>query len=117
MDHGADSHCGLNIPFDLTGKSIQRVGWVEQNDTHRLELALVMGFAKGLNPSYKTTLTDLRAERNSSNGINVQSPLKKYPDSIPTQITSITFAVSSHRRGDRDRHGRGAGCGGRELRS
>jgi hypothetical protein len=54
---------------------------------------------------------------NLLNGINlicpVQSCLKKYFCSGLTQITSISLAVSSPRGAYRDRHGRGAGCGGR----
>src|ERR1700687_2810652 len=46
----------------------------------------------------------------------VQSHLQKYFRSRLTQITSISAAVSSHRGAYRDRHGRGAGCGGREQR-
>jgi hypothetical protein len=44
----------------------------------------------------------------------VQSFLKKYFPSPFTQIKSISLAVPSHRGAYRDRHGRGAGCGGRE---
>jgi hypothetical protein len=40
-------------------------------------------------------------------------PLQKYSDFPKTQITFITLAVLSHRGATRDRHGRGAGCGGR----
>jgi hypothetical protein len=43
----------------------------------------------------------------------VQSHLQKHFRSSFTQITSINRAVWSHLRGDRDRHGRGTGCGGR----
>jgi hypothetical protein len=43
----------------------------------------------------------------------VQSHLQKYTASRLPQITSISPAVSSHRGAARDRHGRGAGCGGR----
>jgi hypothetical protein len=46
----------------------------------------------------------------------VQSPLQKYFRSLPTQITCLSPAVLSHRGAARDRHGRGAGCGGREER-
>ena len=45
----------------------------------------------------------------------VQSSIKKYFRSLLTQITCISIAVSSHRGAARDRHGRGAGCGGRGL--
>src|SRR5713226_4040533 len=43
----------------------------------------------------------------------VQPHLQKYFRSGLTQIKSISLAVSSHRGAYRDRHGRGAGCGGR----
>src|SRR5882672_2406900 len=43
----------------------------------------------------------------------VQSHLQKYFRFRLTQITSRTFAIPSHRGAYRDRHGRGAGCGGR----
>jgi hypothetical protein len=43
----------------------------------------------------------------------VQSCLQKYFRSRLTQIKSITRAIPSHRGAARDRHGRGAGCGGR----
>ena len=39
--------------------------------------------------------------------------MQKYFCSRLTQIKSITRAVPPHRGADRDRHGRGAGCGGR----
>src|SRR5436309_8307803 len=43
----------------------------------------------------------------------VQPHFQKYFRSRLTQIKSITRAVPPHRGADRDRHGRGAGCGGR----
>jgi len=43
----------------------------------------------------------------------VQPRLQKYFRSRLTQIKSITRAVPPHRGADRDRHGRGVGCGGR----
>jgi hypothetical protein len=43
----------------------------------------------------------------------VQSLLQKDSASRPTQIKSISLTVPSHRGATRDRHGRGAGCGGR----
>jgi hypothetical protein len=43
----------------------------------------------------------------------VQSCLQKYFAFPSPQIISRTFPVSSHRGAARDRHGRGAGCGGR----
>ena len=46
----------------------------------------------------------------------VQSPLQKYFRFLLTQITCLSPAVLSHRGAARDRHGRGAGCGGREER-
>jgi hypothetical protein len=59
-------------------------------------------------------------KRNFSNRINliwpVQSCLQKYFRSRLTQITSISPAVPPHRGAYRDRHERGAGCGGRERR-
>jgi enoyl-CoA hydratase/carnithine racemase len=45
----------------------------------------------------------------------VQPPLQKYSVSRFAQIKSIS-AVPSHRGAARDRHGRGAGCGGRRRR-
>ena len=44
-------------------------------------------------------------------------PLQKYFRSLPTQITCISLTVPSHRGAARDRHERGAGCDGRELRT
>src|SRR5258708_39071148 len=46
----------------------------------------------------------------------VQSSLQKEICSHPLQITSTTRPVSSHRGAYRDRHGRGAACGGRGWR-
>jgi hypothetical protein len=46
----------------------------------------------------------------------VQSSRQKDIDSLPSQITCISPAVSSHRGAVRDRHGRGTGCGGRGWR-
>jgi len=46
--------------------------------------------------------------------VPVQPQLQKYIPSRFPQIKSITRAVSSQARGARDRHERGAGCGGRE---
>jgi hypothetical protein len=46
----------------------------------------------------------------------VQSALQKFFHSHLTQITSTSHTVPSHRGAARDRHGRGAGCGGRGLR-
>jgi hypothetical protein len=46
----------------------------------------------------------------------VQSCRQKYFDSRLTQITCISLAVSFHGGAVRDRHERGAGCGGRGLR-
>jgi hypothetical protein len=43
----------------------------------------------------------------------VQPPLQKYSASRFTQITSISATVPSPRGAARDRHRRGAGCGGR----
>jgi hypothetical protein len=43
----------------------------------------------------------------------VQSHLQKYLRSRLTQIKSISLTVSSLTGAYRDRHGRGAGCGGR----
>jgi hypothetical protein len=43
----------------------------------------------------------------------VQLPLKKYSGFPKEQITSYILAVPSHRGAARDRHERGAGCGGR----
>jgi hypothetical protein len=47
----------------------------------------------------------------------VQSHFKKYFCSGFTQIKSISLAVPPHRGAFRDRHGRGAGCGGRGRRA
>src|SRR5437868_14364391 len=44
----------------------------------------------------------------------VQPLLQKYFASRLTQITSRSLTVPSHRGAARDRHGRGAGCGGRD---
>src|ERR1700731_3916041 len=56
-------------------------------------------------------------KRDLLNGINlipaVQSPRKKYSVSRLPQISRISIAVPSHRGAARDRHERGAGCGGR----
>jgi hypothetical protein len=61
------------------------------------------GFREEINPSYKTTPTDLRAQPNLLNGIKlmlpVQSHLQKYSGSLLTQITCISHAVSSRWRG------------------
>src|ERR1700722_13432395 len=46
----------------------------------------------------------------------VQPLLQKYFRSLLKQITCLSPAVLSHRGAARDRHGRGAGCGGRKLR-
>jgi hypothetical protein len=43
----------------------------------------------------------------------VQPHLQKYSPSFLTQISSLSRAVLSHRGAARDRHRRGAGCGGR----
>ena len=65
-------------------------------------------------------LANLRVKSNFSSRINViwvvQSRLKKYSDFPKAQITSIFAAVPPHRGAYRDRHGRGAGCGGRKRR-
>src|SRR5258708_33525710 len=65
-------------------------------------------------------LPDLRAKGGLLNNPNliwvVQSHLQKYTASRFAQITSRTHPVSSHRGAARDRHGRGAGCGGRRRR-
>jgi hypothetical protein len=42
-------------------------------------------------------------------------PSQKYSRSLFTQITCISLPVSSHGGAARDRHERGAGCGGRRL--
>jgi hypothetical protein len=61
--------------------------------------------------------TDLRATSNLLRRFNLISPvqpsLQKYSASPHTQITSRTFRIPPHRGAYRDRHGRGAGCGGR----
>jgi hypothetical protein len=48
-------------------------------------------------------------------GVRVQPSSQKFFRSLLTQITCICFAVPSHRGAVRDRHGRGAGCGGRGM--
>src|SRR6202022_4686106 len=48
-----------------------------------------------------------------SGHLPVQPLSQKYSCFLLTQITSISIAVSSYRGAARDRHGRGAGCGGR----
>jgi hypothetical protein len=63
---------------------------------------------------------DLRLNRKLSWPIKLIWPvhpcLKKYFASHFTQITFISATVPSHRGAARDRHGRGAGCGGRGWR-
>jgi hypothetical protein len=49
--------------------------------------------------------------------IRVQPSLEKYPAFTLAKINSISPAVSSHRGAARDRHGRGAGRGGRATAS
>ena len=46
-----------------------------------------------------------------------QAPFAKIFLFSPTQISSLIRAVPSHKRGVRDRHERGAGCGGRGQRA
>ena len=59
----------------------------------------------------------VRAQRKLLKRINViwvvQSPVKKFSVSRPTQISRISLAVPPLRGAFRDRHGREAGCGGR----
>src|ERR1700722_13793341 len=61
------------------------------------------GFREGLNPSYTTTPTDLRAQPNLLNRIKlmlaVQSSLQKYSGSHLSQITCMSRTVSSRWRG------------------
>src|ERR1700722_20990740 len=45
----------------------------------------------------------------------VQPLPKKYSDFPKAQIRGISLAIPSHTGAARDRHGRGAGCGGREA--
>jgi hypothetical protein len=52
--------------------------------------------------------------RRANQQITVQSRFKKYSAFTLAKITSISAAVSSHRGAARDRHGRGAGRGGRD---
>ncbi len=65
-------------------------------------------------------LYGLRQKAKFLNGIKliwvVQSFFQKYFRSLLTQITCISLAVPSHRGAARDRHERGAGCGGRGWR-
>jgi hypothetical protein len=65
-------------------------------------------------------LADLRAGSELSNRINlmlaVQSCRQEYFDSLQTQITSISIAFRPDGGAFRDRHGRGAECGGRGWR-
>ena len=56
------------------------------------------------------------ATRRANQQKPVQPLLQKYSDFPKTQITCITLLVLSHRGAARDRHGRGAGCGGRKRR-
>ena len=62
----------------------------------------------------------LRAQRDLLKQFNliwvVQCILQKYFHSLLTQITSTSTTVSPHRGAYRDRHGREAGCDGRERR-
>jgi hypothetical protein len=62
----------------------------------------------------------LRAQRDLLKQFNliwvVQCFSQKYSGSLLTQITSISATVSPHRGAYRDRHGREAGCDGRERR-
>src|SRR6266851_2619942 len=60
-----------------------------------------------------TPVMALRLGKLCGNGPDLWHNLQKYFRSRPTQITSISAAVSPHRGAYRDRHGRGAGCGGR----
>jgi hypothetical protein len=68
----------------------------------------------------KSRVRAVRVEDKNSNAVKViwvvQSSIKKYFHSLLTQITCLSIAVPSHRGAARDRHGRGAGCGGREER-
>jgi hypothetical protein len=68
--------------------------------------AMAHRFMIGLRPARFRAESDL----------HVQPPLQKYFRFLLTQITCLSPAVLSHRGAARDRHGRGAGCGGREER-
>jgi hypothetical protein len=85
--------------------------------SQRMDRSTVIRFRRCDFHLSRKRLTRLRAQRDLLSRINlmlaVQSCLKKYFLSRLTQITFITRAVLSHRGAYRDRHGRGAGCGGR----
>ena len=86
---------------------------MERSDTHHV-LDDGDGFREALNPSYDLSpdgLFDLPDGQIIE--FPVQPLLQKYSASRSTQIRSISLAVPSHRGAARDRHGRGAGCGGR----
>jgi hypothetical protein len=51
--------------------------------------------------------------RRAHQQIRVQPLSQKYSCFVLTQITCISITVPPHRGAYRDRHGRGAGCGGR----
>jgi hypothetical protein len=91
-------HCGLTIPFDPIAR---RMGGAKRYPS--IGACADDGFREEINPSYKTTPTDLRAQPNLLNGIKlmlpVQSHLQKYSGSLLTQITCISHAVSSRWRG------------------
>jgi hypothetical protein len=68
-----------------------------------------MGFAKGsTHPGCPSILPDGQISE-----LPVQPHLQKYFSSRPTQLSSLSRAVLSHRGAIARRHERGAGCGGR----
>jgi hypothetical protein len=76
------------------------------SDTHQLQFAGVMGFARG--SARPTDLPDgLFGE------CRVKASLQKYSAFPNTQIASIFPAVPSHRGALRNVTKRGSGCGGR----
>jgi hypothetical protein len=85
------------------------------SDTH-LFWTTVMGFANGSTHPI-CCLTGCLSCPTGKSDQSVASPcpahLQKYSRSRLTQIKSISTAVPSPRGATRDRHGRGAGCGGR----
>ena len=89
-------------------------GWSESDTHHALDDG--DGFRVGLNPSYDLPdgLIDLPDGQISEN--RVQPPLQKYFCFSETQIKLYVRRPVPQRGAARDRHGRGAGCGGRKWR-
>ena len=86
---------------------------MERSDTHHV-LDDGDGFREGLNPSYDLLSDGLfELPDGQITEFPVEPLVQKYSYFHPTQIKSISLAVLPHRGAARDRHGRGAGCGGR----